>query len=70
MTLVLGIESSCDETAAAVVEDGRIIRSNVVASQVDLHAPFGRRFFPKWPRARTSEVTRGGGLPGAGRKPG
>ncbi|MDR5694342.1 MAG: tRNA (adenosine(37)-N6)-threonylcarbamoyltransferase complex transferase subunit TsaD [Armatimonadota bacterium] len=39
--LVLGIETSCDETAAAVVEDGRIIRSNVVASQVDLHARFG-----------------------------
>jgi N6-L-threonylcarbamoyladenine synthase len=39
--LVLGIETSCDETAAAVVEDGRVIRSNVVASQVDLHARFG-----------------------------
>jgi len=39
--LVLGIESSCDETAAAVVEDGRVIRSNVIASQIDTHAPFG-----------------------------
>lgn len=39
--LILGIESSCDETAAAVVEDGRIIRSDVVASQVDLHALYG-----------------------------
>jgi N6-L-threonylcarbamoyladenine synthase len=39
--LVLGIESSCDETAAAVVEDGRLIRSNVVASQIATHAPFG-----------------------------
>lgn len=39
--LVLGIESSCDETAAAVVEDGRLIRSNVVASQIETHAPFG-----------------------------
>jgi N6-L-threonylcarbamoyladenine synthase len=39
--LVLGIESSCDETAAAVVEDGRSIRSNVVASQIETHAPFG-----------------------------
>lgn len=38
---VLGIESSCDETAAAVVVDGRHVLSNVVASQVDLHAPFG-----------------------------
>lgn len=39
--LVLGIESSCDETAAAVVEDGRIVRSNVIASQHDLHAEYG-----------------------------
>lgn len=39
--LVLGIESSCDETAAAVLEDGRIIRSNVIASQVDTHARYG-----------------------------
>ncbi|MDI6857711.1 MAG: tRNA (adenosine(37)-N6)-threonylcarbamoyltransferase complex transferase subunit TsaD [Dehalococcoidia bacterium] len=38
---VLGIETSCDETAAAVVEDGRTILSNVVASQVDLHARYG-----------------------------
>ncbi len=40
-TLILGIESSCDETAAAVVADGRDILSNVVASQFDLHRPFG-----------------------------
>ena len=39
--LVLGIESSCDETAAAVVEDGRTIRSNIITSQVATHAPFG-----------------------------
>ena len=38
---VLGIETSCDETAAAVVEDGRRILSNVVASQAELHAPYG-----------------------------
>ncbi len=38
---VLGIETSCDETAAAVVRDGREILSSVVASQVDLHARFG-----------------------------
>ena len=38
---VLGIETSCDECAAAVVEDGRIIRSNVIASQVELHRPWG-----------------------------
>lgn len=39
--LVLGIESSCDETAAAVIEAGRIIRSNIIASQFATHAPFG-----------------------------
>jgi len=38
---VLGIESSCDETAAAVFEDGWRLRSNVVAAQVEVHAPFG-----------------------------
>ena len=36
-SLILGLESSCDETAAAVVEDGRIVRASVVASQHDLH---------------------------------
>ncbi|MEZ5171043.1 MAG: tRNA (adenosine(37)-N6)-threonylcarbamoyltransferase complex transferase subunit TsaD [Acidimicrobiia bacterium] len=39
--LTLGIETSCDETAAAVVADGRDVRSSVVSSQVDLHARFG-----------------------------
>jgi N6-L-threonylcarbamoyladenine synthase len=39
--LVLGIETSCDETAAAVVEDGRRVRSDVVASQILVHAEFG-----------------------------
>ena len=38
---VLGIETSCDETAVAVIEDGRVIISNVVASQVEIHAKFG-----------------------------
>ncbi|MFP4642083.1 MAG: tRNA (adenosine(37)-N6)-threonylcarbamoyltransferase complex transferase subunit TsaD [Dehalococcoidia bacterium] len=38
---VLGIETSCDETAAAIVEDGSRILSNVVASQVELHARYG-----------------------------
>jgi N6-L-threonylcarbamoyladenine synthase len=38
---ILGIETSCDETAAAVVSDGTVVRSNVVSSQVDLHARFG-----------------------------
>ena len=39
--LVLGIETSCDETAAAVVRGGREVRSSIVASQADLHARFG-----------------------------
>ena len=39
--LVLGIESSCDEMAAAVVEAGRRIRSSVIHSQTDVHAPYG-----------------------------
>jgi len=38
--LILGIETSCDETAAAVVKDGKRILSNVVASQVELHRKF------------------------------
>ena len=38
---ILGIETSCDETAVAVVEDGRRLLSNVIASQVDLHAVYG-----------------------------
>src|SRR5262249_54435039 len=41
MTLILGIETSCDETAAAVVADGRTVWSSVVSSQVGLHARFG-----------------------------
>jgi N6-L-threonylcarbamoyladenine synthase len=41
---ILGIETSCDETAAAVVENGRIILSSTVASQADLHAQFGGIF--------------------------
>lgn len=38
---VLGIETSCDETAAAVVEDGKSLLSNVVASSMDIHAQYG-----------------------------
>jgi N6-L-threonylcarbamoyladenine synthase len=41
---ILGIESSCDETAASVVIDGRAIASNVIASQIDLHAQYGGVF--------------------------
>src|SRR5206468_12254218 len=39
--LVLGIETSCDETAASVVEDGRWVRSDVVSSQIKVHAVYG-----------------------------
>ena len=39
--LLLCLESSCDETAAAVVRDGREVLSNVIASQVDVHERYG-----------------------------
>ncbi len=38
---ILGIESSCDETAAAVVVNGRDVRSNVISSQIDIHTLYG-----------------------------
>jgi len=38
---LLGVETSCDETAAAVVENGHLVRSNTIASQFDLHGKFG-----------------------------
>jgi N6-L-threonylcarbamoyladenine synthase len=41
VTRILGIETSCDETGIAVVEDGRRILANEVASQIAVHAPFG-----------------------------
>lgn len=41
VAVILGVETSCDETAAAVVEDGRTVRSSVVWSQHETHAPFG-----------------------------
>ncbi|HEY3298205.1 MAG TPA: tRNA (adenosine(37)-N6)-threonylcarbamoyltransferase complex transferase subunit TsaD [Armatimonadota bacterium] len=39
--IVLGIETSCDDTSAAIVRDGRNILSNVISSQIDFHAKFG-----------------------------
>ena len=39
--VVLGIESSCDETACALVEDGRKVLSNVIDSQIELHRLYG-----------------------------
>jgi N6-L-threonylcarbamoyladenine synthase len=44
MTRILAIETSCDETSAAVVQDGRQVLSSVVASQMDLHARYGGVF--------------------------
>ncbi len=41
---ILGIETSCDETAAAIVEEGRLILSSIVASQAELHSQFGGVF--------------------------
>ena len=38
---ILGIESSCDETSAAVVEDGKRVLSNVIVSQIDEHKLYG-----------------------------
>ena len=44
MDLILGVESSCDETSAAIVADGRLIVSQVIASQIDLHRAYGGVF--------------------------
>lgn len=41
MALILGIETSCDETSAAVVSNGRDVLSNVISSQIDIHTQFG-----------------------------
>src|SRR5450759_4449325 len=38
---ILGIESSCDETAASVVQDGATVLSNVIASQIEIHSRYG-----------------------------
>lgn len=40
-TIILGIESSCDETAAAVIKNGRQVLSNIISSQIDLHKKYG-----------------------------
>ncbi len=56
MTYILGIETSCDETGAAVVIDGKTIASNVVASQIDLHAQYGGVFPEMASRAHVEVV--------------
>lgn len=57
MTYILGIETSCDETAAAVVIDGKTIASNVVASQIDLHAKYGGVFPEMASRAHVEAIS-------------
>ncbi len=56
MVRILGIETSCDETAAAVVEGGRRILSSVVASQIDLHAEYGGIFPEVASRAHIEQI--------------
>ncbi len=53
---ILGIETSCDETAASVVEDGTTILSNVVASQIELHAQYGGVFPEMASRAHVEAI--------------
>ncbi len=57
MTTILGIETSCDETAAAVVMDGKTMCSNVIASQIDLHAEYGGVFPELASRAHVEAIT-------------
>ncbi len=56
MTRILAIETSCDETAAAVIENGQRILSNVVASQVELHAEYGGIFPEMASRAHVEAI--------------
>lgn len=56
MTTILGIETSCDETSAAVVVDGQTIRSNIVSSQVDIHAKYGGIFPEIASRAHIEQI--------------
>jgi N6-L-threonylcarbamoyladenine synthase len=55
--LLLAIETSCDETAVAVVDDTYVVRSSVVASQIDLHASFGGVVPELASRAHTEIIT-------------
>ncbi len=57
MTLILGIETSCDETSAAIIENGERILSNIIASQIDLHAPYGGVFPEVASRAHIEAIT-------------
>ena len=44
MTLILALESSCDETACAIIKDGKDILSNIVSSQINVHTQYGESF--------------------------
>jgi N6-L-threonylcarbamoyladenine synthase len=57
MSLILGIETSCDETAAAVIADGRRICSDVVASQIELHREYGGVFPEMASRQHVKAIT-------------
>lgn len=57
MTHILGIETSCDETAASVVINGKTIASNIVASQIDLHAKYGGVFPELASRAHVEAIS-------------
>ena len=57
MSVILAIETSCDETAAAVVLDGCRIKSNIVASQIDLHAAYGGVFPELASRAHAEAIS-------------
>jgi N6-L-threonylcarbamoyladenine synthase len=53
---ILGIETSCDETAAAVIIDGKTIASNIIASQIDIHAEYGGVFPELASRAHVEQI--------------
>ncbi len=57
MTAILAIETSCDETAAAVITNGPAIKSNIVASQIDLHAQYGGVFPEVASRAHAESIS-------------
>ena len=54
---ILGIESSCDETAASVVKNGREVLSNVISSQIALHTLYGGVAETSWTRSRSTSIS-------------
>lgn len=56
--LILGIETSCDETAASVVKNGRVILSNIISSQIPVHRKFGGVVPEVASRKHTEQITR------------